>query len=112
MTIQIAVIASVLVVVGLVALWKTKHKGAGAGLLAAAGALFALLVLDKEKGRAAEVSAKTDKVKEGREEATADSAATEAALAEKVEEEASVHSGAAEEQEALSNPSERQRIEA
>lgn len=112
MTLPVAIIAVVLVLVGAFALWKTKHKEAGAGLLAAAGALFALLVLDKERKRSGEVAARTDRVKEGRKEAAADAEATEAALSESVEEEASVHSGAAEEQEALSSPSKRQRIEA
>ena len=111
MTVPIAIIAVALVVAGVLLAWKAKQKGIGAGLLAAAGALFALLVLDKEKRRAGEVSAKTENIKEGREEATADSEATEAALTEKVKEEVSVHAGAAEEQEALATPSERQRID-
>jgi len=111
-TLPVAIIAVVLVLAGVLVVWKTRHKGAGAGLLAAAGALFAVLVLDREKRRSGEVSARTDRIKEGRKEAAADAEATEAALTESVEEEASVHSGAAEEQEALSTPSERQRIDA
>ena len=94
-----------LVVIGVVAAknesLRTKLVGVGLGIAGALAAVVALLTLNKEKRRAAEIASSTKDVKEGREAAKEDAKETERELDSAVAEEVDAHEEAAGEQEDL-----------
>ena len=80
---------------------RMKLVGAGLGIAGALAAIVALLTLNKEKKRAAEMASSTKEVRTGREDAKEDAKETERELDAAVSEEVDAHEEAGGEQEAL-----------
>ena len=96
-----------LVVIGVVAAknesLRTKLVGVGLGIAGALAAVVAVLTLNKEKQRAAEVASSTRDVKDGRKESKDDARETEKELDSAVGVEIDTHKVAEDEQEGLKN---------
>ena len=94
-----------LVVLGAVALKFPKARGLlgkiAGGVAAALAAIVALLLFQKEKTRAKDISASTKEVRSGRRDAKEDAAETEAQIEEEVGAEEELHDEASDEQESL-----------
>jgi hypothetical protein len=99
------ILVAALVVTGVVAAknekLRTKLVGVGLGIAGALAAVVALLTLNKEKKRAAEIASSTKEVKTGRKDAKEDARETEKELDSAVGAEVDAHEEAAGEQEDL-----------
>jgi len=99
------VLVIALVVIGVVAAknepLRTKLVGVGLGIAGALAAVVAVLTLNREKRRSADVAASTKQVKGGRQEAKEDAKETERELDAAVSKELDTHEEAAGEQEDL-----------
>ena len=101
------VLVIALVVIGVVAVKSEKLReklvGVGLGIAGALAAVVAVLTLNKEKQRAAEVASSTRDVKDGRKESKDDARETEKELDSAVGVEIDTHKVAEDEQEGLKN---------
>ena len=99
------ILAVLLVVLGVAAVkneeLRTKLVGVALGLVGALAAVVAVLTVNREKKRAADVAASTKRVKGGRQEAKEDAKETERELDAAVSKELDAHEEAAAEQEDL-----------
>jgi cell division protein FtsN len=99
------ILVVILVVLGVVAAkneeLRAKMVGVALGLVGALAAVVAVLTVNREKRRAAEVLSSTKEVKLGRQDAKEDASITEAAIEQEIAVEEDLHEAASSEQEEL-----------